>query len=279
MITCVIISNILLIIILARDFCLVEKKLYWRYFMEVSISKVEFKKEAKKLLDGKTWILLLCNLCFLGIAAIIGGIVFFVPNPLEKILTNFIYGRGFSAIELPFITIDVEWLCWGIYMFIRSIIFAALVFPFYVCLATVPLSIVNGEKIDPAKIFKPISKSRFFVEYAIAGVQKYICSILWTLLLFFPGIMAHYRYGYTKYIFATTEEITAGEAINKSKKLVEGNKGQLFTLDMSFIGWFIIGIITCGLGLVFVIGYHEIVTAMYYKKIAETSAGDSGDSK
>lgn len=48
---------------------------------------------------------------------------------------------------------------------------------------------------------------------------------------------------------------------------------------MSFIGWFIIGIITCGLGLVFVIGYHEIVTAMYYKKIAETSAGDSGDSK
>ena len=80
--------------------------------MEVSISKVEFKKEAKKLLDGKTWILLLCNLCFLGIAAIIGGIVFFVPNPLEKILTNFIYGRGFSAIEIPFITIDVEWICW-----------------------------------------------------------------------------------------------------------------------------------------------------------------------
>lgn len=239
--------------------------------MEVSIDRVEFKKEAKKLLDGKTWILLLCNLCLLGIAAAIGAVVFLAPNPLEKILTNFIYGKGFSALELSFITLDVEWLCWGIYMFIRSIIFAALIFPFYVCLATVPLFIVNNEKIEPARVFAPICKSRYFVEYAIAGVQRYLCTILWTLLIIFPGIMAHYRYSYAKYIFATTNEITAGEAISKSKKLTDGNKGQLFTLDLSFIGWFIIGIITCGLGLVFVLGYHEIVTAMYYKKILESS--------
>lgn len=240
--------------------------------MEISINRVEFKKEAKKLLDGKTWLLLLCNVCFLGIAGVIGAAVFFIPNPLEKLLTNFIYGKGFSEIDLTIITIDVEWLCWGIYMFIRSIIFAALIFPFYICLSTVPLSIVNNEKIEVTKIFAPISKSRYFVEYAIAGVQKYLCTVLWTLLIIFPGIMAHYRYGFTKYVFAKSNELTAGEAISKSKELTNGNKGQLFTLDLSFIGWFIIGIITCGLGLIFLIGYHEIVTAIYYKKISEESA-------
>ena len=83
--------------------------------------------------------------------------------------------------------------------------------------------------------------------------------------------MAHYRYCYARYIFATTEELTAGEAIAKSKELTDGNKTQLFALDMSFIGWFIVSIITCGLGLIFMIGYHEVVTAMYYKKITETS--------
>ena len=155
--------------------------------MEISINRVEFKKEAKKLLDGKTWLLLLCNVCFLGIAGVIGAAVFFIPNPLEKLLTNFIYGKGFSEIDLTIITIDVEWLCWGIYMFIRSIIFAALIFPFYICLSTVPLSIVNNEKIEVTKIFAPISKSRYFVEYAIAGVQKYLCTVLWTLLIIFPG--------------------------------------------------------------------------------------------
>lgn len=244
--------------------------------MEVQIDMVEFKKEAKKMLDGKTWILLLCNLCFLGIAAVIAAVVFLVPNPLEKILTNFVYGKGLSEIKLSFEffsikAINVEWLCWIIYMFLRSIIFAALVYPFYVCLANVPLFIINNEKIEPAKIFVPIYKMRYFIEYAIAGVQKYVCTILWSFLFLFPGIMAHYRYSYARYIFATTEELTAGEAIAKSKELTDGNKTQLFALDMSFIGWFIVSIITCGLGLIFMIGYHEVVTAMYYKKITETS--------
>ena len=40
-------------------------------------------------------------------------------------------------------------------------------------------------------------------------------------------------------------------------------------LDLSFFGWFAIGIITCGLGMFFAIGYHEIVYAMFYKKMAE----------
>lgn len=230
--------------------------------MKVSIDVVELKKESKKLLDGNTWVLFLCNVCFLGILALVGSVVFFIPNPLEKILTNLVIEKGFANINL-------EWIVWGFFMFIRSIIFVAFVYPFYVCLSTVPLAIVNNEEIEVSNIFKPICKVRYFVEYAVAGVQKYLFTILWFLVLIFPSIVAYYRYSFTKYILATENDTTAGDAIRKSKNLTYGNKSSMFSIDLSFIGWLFIGIITCGVGLIFVIGYHEVVCALQYKKILQ----------
>ena len=90
--------------------------------------------------------------------------------------------------------------------------------------------------------------------------------------MFFPGFIAIYRYRYARYILATTEDITAGEAIKKSKELTYGNKTWLFVLDLSFIGWLLFSIITCGLGLIFALGYYQVVNAIYYKKIAEAHA-------
>lgn len=247
--------------------------------MEISIDRVEFKKEAKKLLDGRTWILCLCNLCFLLITIALASFVFFIPNPLEKILTDFIYTQNWTQITLPliYITLDVEWICWGIYMFFRSIIFAALIFPFYVCLATIPLMIVNNEKIKLNAIFKPVSKARYFIEYAICGVETYLFTLLWALLLIVPGVMAHYKFSYSRYVLATKEDITAGEAIEISKKYTIGNRGILFNLDLSFLGWFIIGIVTCGLGLIFAVGYHEVVSAMYFKEISKTVDAETNE--
>ena len=234
--------------------------------MEVQIDRVAVKKEAKKMLEGKIWILLLCNLCFLAIFYGAAFIVSLIPkNPtsiLEKILT------ASGSCDEWF----VEWITFCVKLIIYAIIIWAITFPYYVCLTTVPLAIVNNEKITVSKIFAPISKLRYFIEYAIAGVQIWACANLWSLLLFFPGFIAAYRYRYAHYILATTEDITAGEAIEKSKELTYGNKSQLFVLDLSFIGWLLFSIITCGLGLIFALGYYQVVNAIYYKKIAEAHA-------
>lgn len=231
--------------------------------MEVQIDRVEVKKEAKKLLEGKIWILLLCNLCYLAILFGAGFIVSLIPKSPTSILEEILTASGScdeSSVEL--ITFYVKWI-------ISGIIISAITFPYYVCLTTVPLAIANNEKITVAKIFAPISKFRYFIEYAVAGVQIYVCTILWSFLLYFPGFIAIYRYRYARYILATTEDITAGEAIKKSKELTYGNKSQLFVLDLTFIGWLLFSIITCGLGLIFALGYYQVVNAMYYKKIAE----------
>ncbi len=234
--------------------------------MEIAIDRVEVKKEAKKLLEGKIWILLLCNLCFLAIFYGACFIVSLIPKSTTSILKSVLAASGsYDENLVELITSIVDYI-------IYAIIIWAITFPFYVCLTTVPLAIVNNEKITVSKIFAPISKLRYFIEYAVAGVQIYVCTNLWSFLLFFPGFIAAYRYRYARYILATTEDITAGEAIKKSKELTYGNKTWLFVLDLSFIGWLLFSIITCGLGLIFALGYYQVVNAIYYKKIAEAHA-------
>lgn len=237
--------------------------------MNVFIDRAEVKKASMKALDGKIWILLLCNLCYLAIS--------FGASFIVDLISTY----PASVLKEVFVALDIydETLCTTVLWIISAVIIQAITFPYYVCLTTVPLAIVNNEKITVSKIFAPISKLRYFIEYAIAGVEIFVCTILWTFLFIFPGCIAIYRYSFANYILATEEEMTAGEAIAKSKQLTYGNKSQLFVLDLSFIGWILFGIITCGLGLLFANCYYQVVTAMYYKKIAEAHAAQSKQKK
>ncbi len=64
---------------------------------------------------------------------------------------------------------------------------------------------------------------------------------LWSLLFIIPGIIAAYRYSFAYYILIDNPEMSAIECIRESKRLTKGYKNQLFVLDLSFLGWAIIG--------------------------------------
>ena len=237
--------------------------------MNVLINRIEIKKEAKKFLDGKTWFMFLCNFLFLILVAAIGAVVYLVPNPLEKLLTDVVY-ENVPVIDLEYFEISKEamqWICWGMYMFFRTLIFVALAYPFWICLATVPLAIVRERKVTVQSIFAPIKRARYFLEYAIAGLQRFITTFLYSLLLIVPGFFSHYKFSFSRYVFSDNNELTAGEALSESKKYTLENRESLFALDMSFVGWLIISIVTCGLGFIFAVSYHEISYALYYEGI------------
>lgn len=61
---------------------------------------------------------------------------------------------------------------------------------------------------------------------------------LWSLLFFFPGIIAAYRYRQAPYILLDEPDISPMEAIRRSKAMMAGHKAELFVLDLSFIGWY-----------------------------------------
>lgn len=74
---------------------------------------------------------------------------------------------------------------------------------------------------------------------------------LWTLLLVIPGIIKAYEYRMVPYILAEQPELRYSDALEMSRTMMDGQKMDAFILDLSFIGWFFLTAITCGIAGVF----------------------------
>lgn len=112
------------------------------------------------------------------------------------------------------------------------------------------------------------------------GRNFYICLVrdlklfFWKLLLFIPGIVKYYEYRMIPYILAEQPDISAEEAFALSKKLTEGQKGDLFFLDLSFLGWELLNVLTLGLtNLFWTVPYREAVWAEVYREIWKQRMG------
>ena len=93
--------------------------------------------------------------------------------------------------------------------------------------------------------------------------------MLWSILFVIPGYIALYRYAMTPYIMAENENLSVMEAITESKRIMMGNKWRLFCMDVSFIGWELLGILTLGIGFFWITPYEEAAKAAFYREITE----------
>ena len=91
---------------------------------------------------------------------------------------------------------------------------------------------------------------------------------LWTMLFIIPGIVKMYAYSLVPYILTENPEIGAMDAIKLSNEMMKGHKMNAFLLDLSFIGWIILTILTFGLvGVFFANPYMYATDAELYKAI------------
>ena len=74
----------------------------------------------------------------------------------------------------------------------------------------------------------------------------------------------------TGYILADHPELTASEAIECSKEMMDGNRFRLFCLQLSFIGWSILCAFTFGIGNLWLTPYRQAATAAFYREISGT---------
>ncbi len=91
---------------------------------------------------------------------------------------------------------------------------------------------------------------------------------LWTLLFIIPGYIAIYAYSQTFYIIAEDNNIGPLEAIRKSKEMMRGNKWKRFCLDLRFIGWMLLCLLTFGIGFLWLVPYVFISQAKFYDDLA-----------
>ena len=94
--------------------------------------------------------------------------------------------------------------------------------------------------------------------------------LLWLFLFIVPGFIKAYEYSMIPYLLAENPNISADEAFSLSKQMTTGQKMDLFVLDLSFLGWIILGLICCGIGILFVLPYPEATRAEVYLNLKES---------
>lgn len=113
--------------------------------------------------------------------------------------------------------------------------------------------------------FKHFSKS------FCASLLMSIYTLLWTLLFIIPGIIKIYSYSMTYYILNDNPNMSVSDAIAVSEEMMKGHKFELFMLELSFLGWVLLTILTFGLlGIFYVAPYQNLAYANFYEELKAT---------
>ncbi|HEY8390619.1 MAG TPA: DUF975 family protein [Clostridia bacterium] len=136
--------------------------------------------------------------------------------------------------------------------------------PFNVGMYLFYLRSVRREDASYGSLFEPIIKGDF-LRTIILHLLKVVYTILWTMLLFIPGIIKSYSYAMAEFIAIDNPNMSANDCITASRQLMRGKKFKLFLLDLSFIGWIILCIIP--FVSLFVMPYMNATRAAFYNDI------------
>ena len=141
--------------------------------------------------------------------------------------------------------------------------------PLSVGMVMIYLDVTYGDNIDLAKLFKGFN----MMGKSIALFLLMIIFIwLWSLLLIIPGIIKSYSYSMAFYILAENPDMTAREALNESKLIMDGHKWELFVLQLSFILWILLCVVTCGIAMIYVLPYMQLTYTNFYHNIKRQPA-------
>ena len=127
------------------------------------------------------------------------------------------------------------------------------------------LTVIRNGKAEFESFFNGLTDNIGTKFISMLLVQIYI--MLWTLLFYIPGIVKSYSYAMTPYILLDKPELSATEAITESRNMMNGHKMELFLLDLSFIGWILLSLLTCGILFFYVAPYMQAARAEFYRTL------------
>lgn len=126
------------------------------------------------------------------------------------------------------------------------------------------LKLVDGEQAQFEDLFSAfdIFGSAFVLNLLIA-----LKVFAWSLLFVIPGIVKMYAYSMAYYIKLDHPDYGWKACIDESRRLMDGHKWEKFVLDLSFLGWIIVGSLCLGVGTLWVTPYMEATNAQFYEYV------------
>lgn len=217
--------------------------------------RVEYKKAAKEQLKGRWSVPVLSTLLTVVLAALFSGGMFLVFA--DKFQANLNVGSGSVDLGLhgPKETSP---------------------FSFLICFVVAAFVLAQRHVLDlMSKDPAPVSFSDFVDGLgqwwqAVRGfVWKSIWVFLWSLLFYIPGIVKSYSYSMMFYVMAEYPKIGVRKAMNISKELTRGYKGDLFVTDLSFIPLLFLCVLSMGIGLLWFIPYYQATYTNIYHALKQ----------
>ena len=207
-----------------------------------------YRTEAENLLRGKYTEVIVTFLAF-GVGSGLLGYIYSVFAPKYDYVNMVIVDNG-----QPFFAFVVNVLN---FMFTTGFMYAI----FYIT-----IRIINSKIIDIKEAFMSGFKNNFTRNLGL-NILIVIYTFLWTLLFIIPGIVKSYAYSMSFYLVNKEPDLKSSDAIDKSKDLMKGYKMNLFLLDLSYIGWYLLSILTLGILLLWVVPRHYTARTLMYNYI------------
>ena len=124
---------------------------------------------------------------------------------------------------------------------------------------------LDGENAELKDIFSAYGS---FIDGLWMRVRMFLQIFAWSLLFVIPGLVAAFRYAMVPYLMAEHPDMTVSQAFAGSKQLMQGRKMDLFLLNLSFIGWYLLCGLTLGIAALFVNPYVQMADAAFYRNIS-----------
>lgn len=132
------------------------------------------------------------------------------------------------------------------------------------------LALANGVTPEIPRLFDIFKNSRLCGNSILLHILTMVYTFVWSLLFLVPGIIKALSYAMSPYILAENDYyMTPQDAIKESIRIMNGHKTDLFVLYLSFIGWYILTLLTCGIVGIYFFPYYRATMTNFYNEIKD----------
>lgn len=129
----------------------------------------------------------------------------------------------------------------------------------------------SGQSAGLGRLFWCFERGKYLNVVKVMFLKN-LFIFLWTLVLIIPGIIKTYEYAMVPYILSENPNMDYRDALALSRQMMDGEKFNLFVLQWSFIGWELLGMLLCGIGILFVVPYENATFAELYAVLRKRPA-------
>lgn len=210
----------------------------------------DIKKEARASLKGRWGFAILLSI-------IVSGFYVIIPLMIEILFSGSFSAWANQESSPPPTAQFVSW------------VFAIALYPIIYGSYATFLGMVRNEPVGLKNVFQGFKETKYFKiigAYLLTGI--YI--LLWLFIFIIPAFIKSISYSQVYFVLKDNPELSPRAAITKSRQLINGYKWKYFLLQLSFIGWSILSILTLFIGFLWLVPYINASLAAFYDSLVKS---------